>query len=156
MKLTGVWLVHLATFIAIAGAMIHVAAVFGGPSWYALFGAPPVIVTSAQAGTWLAPVSALVIAVLMTTCSLYAASAAGLVRRLPLLRLGLVSMAVVCIARGLLLPAAALSHPELLNTFEIVSAFIWFVAGMGFAVGSRISRAKLDNSSKPTLLRGAT
>ena len=77
--------VYFSAIIALAGVSIHVGAVFGGASWYSFFGAPPSIVASARAGTWLAPLSALIIAGLMGICAAYAGSVLGLVRRLPLL-----------------------------------------------------------------------
>jgi hypothetical protein len=141
MKLTSAWWVYLTILIAIAGVMIHVGAVFGGPSWFVFFGAPPVVVASARAGTWLAPVSALVIAGLMALCGVYAASAVGLLGRVPLLRTGLAAMATICLVRALLLPVLAIHHPELLNTFEVVSAFVWGAAGLGFAAGFGIAKA---------------
>lgn len=155
MRKVGIGWVYLAILIAAAGVVIHVGAVIAGPSWFAFFNAPPSVVASARAGTWLATVSALVIAALMGTCGLYAASAAGLVGRAPLLRLGLAGMAVVCLVRALLLPVLAVGHPELRNTFEVVSALIWGAAGVGFAVGWRIAKAGPNNSSKPPPLRGA-
>lgn len=127
--------VFIAMAIALLGAAIHVAAIFGGPSWYAFFGAPPAIVESARAGTWVAPVGALVIAGLMAICASYAASALGLVPKLPLLRTGLASIAVVCLLRAFVLIPLAIKHPELRNTFEVAAAFIWGCAGLGFAVG---------------------
>jgi hypothetical protein len=129
--------------IAIAGVIIHVGAVFGGASWFAFFGAPASVVASARAGTWLAPVSALVIAGLMALCGLYAASAVGLLGRVPLLRTGLAAMATICLIRALLLPVLAIHHPGLRNTFEVVSAFVWGAAGIGFAVGFGIAKARV-------------
>jgi hypothetical protein len=141
--------------IAIAGAVIHVGALIAGPPWFVFFNAPPSVVASARAGTWLAPVSALVIAGLMAVCAVYAASAAGLIRRLPLQPLGLAGMAAICLLRALILPPLAINHPELRNAFEVVSAVIWGLAGVGFAVGYRLSRAGPNNSSKPKPLRGS-
>jgi hypothetical protein len=145
MKLSNSVWVYLATVISVIGVLIHVGAVFGGPSWFTFFGAPQSIVASARAGTWLAPVSALVIAGLMGICAVYAASAVGLLRRPPLQRFGLAGIAVVCLVRALLLPVLAVHHPELRNTFEVVAAFVWFVAGVGFAVGYHIVRAGPNN-----------
>jgi hypothetical protein len=147
--------VYLAVLIAMAGVVVHVGAVIAGPSWFVFFNAPPAVLASARAGTWLAPVSTLVIAALMGLCGLYAASAAGLVRRMPLLRLGLAGMAAICLVRAILLPVLAVTHPELRNTFEVVSALIWGAAGVGFAVGIRLAAAGPNNSSKPAPLRGA-
>ena len=153
MKLSGVFLVYLAMLIAIAGVVIHGGAVVAGPSWFVFFNAPPSVVASARAGTWLAPLSALIIAALMAVCAFYAASALGLVRRPPLQRLGLVSMAAVCLLRALILPPLAINHPELRNTFEVVSALIWGLAGVGFAAGYRLTG--INNSYKPKPLRGS-
>jgi hypothetical protein len=126
--------------IASFGATIHMAAVVGGPPWYAFFGAPPFIVESARAGTWPAPVSAMVIAGLMALCAAYAASALGLIRRLPLLLSALACSAAVCLVRALVLIPLAVKHPVLLNTFEVVAATVWGLAGLGFAAGFWASR----------------
>lgn len=138
--------VFMAMLIAMAGVVIHVGAVIAGPAWFAFFNAPPAVVASARAGTWLAPVSALAIAGLLAICALYAASVVGLGRRPPLQRLGLAGMAAICLLRALILAPLAINHPELRNTFEIVSALIWFMAGVGFAVGFRITKAKPNSA----------
>jgi hypothetical protein len=132
----------LAAFIAAVGVAVHLAAIIGGPPWYVWFNAPPRVVASARAGTWLAPVSTAVIALLMALCALYACSAAGLVRRLPLLVPGLAGIAAVCLVRALILIPLAVTHPELRNTFELVAAIVWGTAGLGFAVGVRAARAR--------------
>jgi hypothetical protein len=130
---TRVW-VYLAILIAAAGVVIHVGALFAGDAWFVFFNAPPSVIASARAGTWLAPVSGLAIAGLMGLCGYYAASAIGLAPRPPLQRLALAAMATVCIVRALLLPVLAISHPELRNTFETVAAIVWGMAGVGLAV----------------------
>ncbi len=77
----------------------------------------------------------------MGVCALYGASAIGFVGPFPLLRVGLTGMALACLVRALLLPLLAVHHPELRNTFEVVSALIWGAAGVGFAAGVRIAGA---------------
>ncbi len=128
-------LVILAILISIFGVVIHIGALFAGLSWFIFFHAPPSVVESYKAGTWLAPLGALAIAGLMGACAIYAASAIGWVRRPPLQALGLATMAAICVGRSLLLPVLAVPHPELLNTFEVVAAVVWGIAGMGFSVG---------------------
>lgn len=130
----------LAVLIAGFGVLIHVLAIVGGPSWFAFFGAPPAIVRSAEAGTWLAPVGSLLIAAAMGLCGLYAASALGWVRRLPLLRFGLAAMASVCLVRALALIPLGVWRPALLSTFEIVAAVVWGLAGIGLAQSFRLAR----------------
>lgn len=134
-------LTFLALAISLLGVAIHVAAIIGGPSWYAFFGAPPQIVASAQAGTWLAPVSTAGIAVLMGICAVYASSALGLVRRLPLLRTMLAGIAAVCLLRALVLIPVVFIYPQLINVFEIVAALTWGTAGLGFATGFLMTRS---------------
>lgn len=130
---------YLAGAIALLGALIHVAAIFGGISWYLFFNAPPIVVASARAGTWLAPASTALIAFLMALCAAYAFSALGLIRRLPLSRLMLGGMAFICLLRALILLPLAINHPELRNTFEVVAAIVWGLAGVGFFFGFRVA-----------------
>lgn len=150
MKQSSIWWVYSAILIALAGVVVHVGAVIAGPSWFTFFNAPPSVVASARAGTWLAPASALAIALLMGICALYAASAIGLVGRVPLLRLGLAGMATICLVRALLLPVLAVGHPELRNTFEVVSAVLWGAAGLGFAAARRVAKAEPGHSVNRT------
>ncbi|GGX17078.1 hypothetical protein GCM10011282_23900 [Undibacterium macrobrachii] len=141
MKKLSEWWVYLAGVIAVIGVIIHIAAIFGGPSWYAYFGAPPQIVQSAREGTWLAPVSTMMITALMAICAAFAFSALGLIRRLPLLRTGLAGMAAICLLRSMILWPLMINHPELRNTFEIVAAIVWGLAGVGFVFGFRLVHA---------------
>jgi ABC-type polysaccharide/polyol phosphate export permease len=71
----------------------------------------------------------------MAICAWYACAALGMVRRPPLLRTGLATMAAVCLPRALILAPLAVTHPELRNTFEVVAAIVWGLAGIGFALG---------------------
>lgn len=138
--------IYLAGIIALIGVAIHIVAIFGGPSWYAFFGAPPSVVRSAREGTLLAPVGALIIAGLMAICAAYAFSALGVIRRLPLLRTGLAGIAIVCLLRALVLWPLMINHPDLRNTFEIVAAIVWGLAGVGFVFGFRLVHAQNQDS----------
>jgi hypothetical protein len=135
MKSTSTLWIYLAAAIAAVGAAIHLAAIAGGTPWYVFFNAPPGVVASSRDGTWLAPVSTAVIAALMGTCALYACSAVGLVRRLPLLRTMLAGMAAICLIRALVLVPLSFTHAELRNAFEVIAAIVWGLAGVGFALG---------------------
>jgi len=156
MKARRTWWIGIAAAIAAVGALIHVAAIFGGAPWFEFFGAPPQIVASARAGTWLAPVGSLVIAGLMLVCCWYAAATLGLFRKPPLHRTGLATIAGLCLLRGLSALPLAVFRPELITTFEMIASVVWFLAGLGFAVAFRAARAGANISSKPTPLRGAT
>jgi hypothetical protein len=125
-------LVWLAVAIALIGVLIHIGAILGGPSWFEFFGAPPVVVESARAGTLLAPLGSAIIAALMALCAFLAFSALGFVRTVPLLRPMLGLVACVTLLRGLAIVPIAILKPELINTFEVVAAIVWGVAGAGF------------------------
>jgi hypothetical protein len=133
--------VFLAGWGSLLGALLHIATVFCGPTWYAFFRAPVSIVSSAETGTWQAPTSALVIATLMAVCSAYAFSAANYLPRLPLLRLALGTIAAICLLRGALFPIALIIFMQhyLIDTFVVLSSVVWFVIGFGFAVGFQTS-----------------
>lgn len=122
----------LSVAIAMFGVSIHIGAIFGGPTWFEFFGAPPVVVASARAGTLLAPLGSATIAVLMAMCALFALSALGVVRRLPLLRPMLVLIACTTLLRALSLIPIAILKPSLLSTFEVVASIVWGFAGIGF------------------------
>jgi hypothetical protein len=139
--------VYLAGAISLVGAGIHIGAILGGPSWYAFFNAPPAVVESARSGTPLAPFSAAAIAGAMAICAAYAFSGAGYIRPLPRLRLGLATIATICLFRALALIPLAMSHPELRNTFEVVAALVWGLAGVGFALGLSVAGRQLPNPS---------
>lgn len=138
MKKSHIIWTYLAGIIALIGVAIHIAAIIGGPSWYAYFGAPPSIVQSARDGTWLAPVGGLIIAGLMAICAAYAFSALCVIRRLPLLRTGLAGMATICLLRAFVLLPLMINHPVLRNSFEIVASIVWGLAGVGFVFGFRL------------------
>jgi hypothetical protein len=146
---------------ASAGAALHIAIMFGGPDWYAFFGAPRGLVEMARAGNIRAPISCLVIAAFLTLLAAYAFSGAGVIRRLPFLRLGLASIAAVLVLRGVLFVPLIVWRPSALSgicdcrtvdTFIIITSVLCFVLGVGYALGAL---AAPNNSFKPKPLRGS-
>ncbi|XLZ70362.1 hypothetical protein ABT364_28130 [Massilia sp. SR12] len=125
----------LAAGICLFGALIHFAAPWMGPEWYAFLQAPPKIVASAQAGGLLAPAGAMVIGALMLVCALYALAGAGYLRWLPFAPMVQGSVAAVCLLRGLLVLPYLYKFPDRLITFDVVASVVWFAAGLGLLVG---------------------
>ena len=130
---------------ACAGSVLHIAILFGGPDWYAFFGAPSGLVEMARVGNLRAPISCLVIALILAILAAYAFSAAGLIRRLPLLRTGLVLMAIVLILRGVLFIPMILWFPGSLSricecrsvdTFIVLTSLLCLAMGIGYMVGA--------------------
>ena len=133
-----IWLL-VAGGAALAVALLHVAAIIGGPEWFAALKAPPAVVASSRDGTWLAPVSTFAIAAMFAVFGLYAFSAAGLGSALPLTRIVLGGVALLFLARGLLLVPFVILRPALiqrLDGFDIWSSAISFGIGLVFAVGA--------------------
>ena len=120
--------------IAAATAVWHLLCIRGGPSWYAFARAPEVVVNSAKQGTLLAPANTVVIASLMFTCTAYAFSGAGLIKKIPLLKSALVTIAFICLVRALVtVPYLISSH---LDVWELVASSGWFFVGVCFLMGA--------------------
>ncbi|MEO8383703.1 MAG: hypothetical protein ABI583_00565 [Betaproteobacteria bacterium] len=130
---------------ASVGSTLHVAILFGGPDWYAFFGAPTGLVELARAGNLRAPVSCLVIAAILAVLAAYAFSGAGLIRRLPLLRMGLALMAIMLILRGVLFIPMIIWLPGSLSRicdcrsvdlFIVLTSLLCLTMGIGYALGA--------------------
>jgi len=121
--------------IAGLAALWHLFMIIGGPGWYAFARAPQYIVDSAKEGTFIAPVQAIAIAILMFICAAYSFSGAGLIGKIPLLKSALVTISLICIARGLYI--SPLFFPlKILGTWHLVASTIWFFVGVCFLVGA--------------------
>ncbi len=120
--------------IAAATAVWHLLCIVGGPSWYAFARAPGIVIHSAKQGTLLAPLSTAVIAGLMFTCTAYAFSGAGLIKKIPLLKSALVTIAFICLVRALITLPYLVSSP--LDVWELVASTGWFFVGVCFLMGA--------------------
>jgi hypothetical protein len=72
----------------------------------------------------------------LTLWALYAWSGAGLIRRLPLLRTGLVLISAIYLLRAAYLPFLLLAWPELVSAFWIWSSAIVALYGATYAIGT--------------------
>ena len=130
--------------IASASAIWHLLCIIGGPSWFAFARAPQPIIDSAVQGTLLAPIGTIIVAGLMFACSVFAFSAVGLIRKLPLLRSALITIALLCTLRGLIAIPTFVT-PSGFDIWQIVASTTWFYVGICFLVGS-IEQYKLGKS----------
>lgn len=124
-----------AGFIASAAAIWHLLCILGGPSWFAFARAPQQIIESAQQGTMIAPIGTIIVATLMFACTIFAFSAAGLIRKVPLVKPAVMTIATLCSLRGLI------AIPEFTNSagldiWQIVASIVWFCVGICFIAGS--------------------
>ncbi len=123
--------------LSLAGALLHLVIILGGPSWYRFFGAGERVARMAEQGRSTPAAMAVGIAAMLAIAAAYAFSGAGLIKRLPLLRTALVAITAVYVARGLvLLWPSALARPDLTASFLFWSSLIVLIFGLVHLVGT--------------------
>ena len=129
------WLVA-GGFLSLAAALLHLAVVVGGPDWYRFFGAGERMATAAERGAWQPALITIGIAAVLAVWAAFAFSGAGWMRRLPLLRTGLVGISSIYLLRGLVLFHAMIFVPKAVTPFLIWSSLIVLVYGSTYALGT--------------------
>ena len=126
-----------------AASLLHVCIIFGGPGWYRFFGAGERMARFAARGSVYPTVITACIAAVLGVWALYGLSGAGVIRRLPLLRLALALIAAVYLARGILgIPAVLFVDDPYTRqlkakmTFMVVSSAICMALGLCYAAGA--------------------
>jgi hypothetical protein len=126
-----------------AASLLHLGIIFGGPDWYRFFGAGERMARLSARGSPYPTLITAGIALILGLWALYGLSGAGVIRRLPLLRLALVLIAGVYLARGTLgIPAVLFVDGPYTDelkgrmTFMIVSSLICIFLGFCFASGA--------------------
>lgn len=132
--------------IAAASAIWHLLCIVGGPSWFAFARAPQQIIDSAQQRTLLAPLGTIVVAALMFACTIFSFSAAGLIRKVPLLKSALMTISLLCIVRGLI-AIPILVTPTGLDIWEVIASAVWLYVSICFLAGS-IEQYKFGKSAR--------
>lgn len=130
-------------FLVIAGilsalaALLHLGCIVFGAPWYRFLGAGDQMAQMAAAGHWYPTVAALIIAAILSVWSLYAFSGAGLIGKLPLLRLALCTITGVYLLRGVAFVFLMPYFPGNSFTFWAVSSAICLVFGIVHLIGLR-------------------
>lgn len=131
---------------AVAGALLHIAAIFGGPAWFRFIGATEPIIRMVERGHSFPVIVVLVAAAILLACASYAFSGAGLIPRLPLLRTGLVMITGGSLIHGIAFIPAVIVWPQAMmnvydgegiNTVLIVTNLLCLAVGMGYLIGTR-------------------
>lgn len=124
-------------------SLLHVAIILGGPDWYRFFGAGEGMARLAARGSTYPAFVTAGIAAILGVWTLYALSGAGIIRRLPFLRLALGLIAAIYLVRGLLgIPVVLtvedpyLQELKARTTFMVVSSAICVGLGLCYAVGA--------------------
>jgi hypothetical protein len=132
-----------------AAALLHVAILVAGPPWYRWFGAPS-LADQIERGSVLGPtLLTLAVAAVLVVWAGYGLSGAGVIRPLPLLRVGLYVIAAIYVLRGvqvvLELPAAI--QGRLPVRFAVFSAYS-ALAGAAYLLGA-LRSARPDRTPSP-------
>ena len=117
-------------------ALLHIGCILGGAEWYRFVGAGEPMAQAVERGEWMPHLLTFGIAAILAIWAAYAFSGAGRLRRLPLLRTGLVVISAIYIARGLLFVPLNLSHPQYETGFAVWSSLIVLVYGIAYTVGT--------------------
>ena len=129
------WLIGGGALSVFASTM-HIAVIIGGPDWYRAFGAGEEIATMAEQGSSYPAAITLVIAAILFIWGLFAFSGAGLIRKLPLLRTGLVLISSIYLLRGIAPFLAMPFMPDFASLFWVWSSLICMIYGVTYAIGS--------------------
>jgi putative oxidoreductase len=124
-------------------SLLHVGIILGGPDWYRFFGAGERMARLAARGSIYPAAVTAGIAVVLGIWALYALSGAGVIRRLPFVRLALVLIAAVYLARGILgIPLVLVMDDPYANqlrakmTFMVLSSAVCICLGICYAFGA--------------------
>ena len=129
-------LLFFSSLLAFAGAIIQAAIGFV-PEWSAAVGAGDELTSNPP----LLLALCLLMALLFALCGLYGLSGAGLICRLPLLRLGLFVIGLVCTLNGIsfiflllrMLGVLPASQPVPFNS--LISSLVFLTVGLGYLIG---------------------
>jgi hypothetical protein len=123
------------TLTAVAG-LAHLACIVMGPPAYRFMGAGERMARAVEAGKLEPGLITLCIASVLIVWSLYAFSAAGLIRELPFTGAVLAAVCVVFLARAFGFPLLRPMFPENSTTFWFVSSGICLLLGTLYAIGA--------------------
>ncbi|MGH8079757.1 MAG: hypothetical protein ACREP7_04210 [Lysobacter sp.] len=116
-------------------ALLHLGCIAFGAPWYRALGAGEGMARAAAAGHPRPTIMALVIASILALWALYAFSAAGAMRRLPLTRTALSLITAVYLVRGVAAPAMTTLFPDRSLNFWIWSSAICLTIGVVHLIG---------------------
>jgi len=122
---------------SLAASAVHLACIAGGPDWYRALGAGERMAQAAERGSAMPALVTAAIAAVLALWAAYAFSGAGLIGRLPLLRVGLIAITAIYLLRGLVLfYPPLLRRSDLSANFLLWSSVIVLAIGLLYAIGT--------------------
>jgi hypothetical protein len=143
------WL-KLGGILSFAVALLHVIIIFVGASAYRYFSAGEGMAKAAESGSAFPAVLTLVLAAVFATWGFYGLSGAGVIRRLPLLKIALILIGAVYTLRGV---AVFQQFFQIVTSSEvapreIVFSLVSLVIGLAYLIGTVTSWRSLGASSR--------
>jgi hypothetical protein len=131
-------------------ALFHVGCIFVGAPAYRYFNAGEDMALMAEAGSTIPALITLGIAAVLATFAAYAFSGAGIVARLPFLKIGLLAVGGIYTLRGLFLfpcLVVAVTSPQDLDPKEVAFASVALAIGVAYLMGGSMDRkqARVDS-----------
>lgn len=123
-------------FSLLAG-LLHIAIIIGGSEWYRFFGAGEQMAQMAESGSWTPALITLPVMLVLFVWAAYAFSGAGMMKKLPLLKTGLITITVIYALRTLLLPYALLLAREHFDGLVLWSSLYCLAAALCYGIGIR-------------------
>ena len=150
MRMGNQWL-KLGGILSFAVALLHVVIIFVGASAYRYFGAGEDMATAAESGSAFPAVLTLFLVVIFAIWGFYGLSGAGVIRRLPLLKIALILIGAVYTLRGVAvfqqLFQIATSSAEVAPR-EIVFSLVSLVIGLAYLIGTFASWRSLGANNR--------
>ncbi|MBN2068416.1 MAG: hypothetical protein JW739_02155 [Opitutales bacterium] len=141
---TGRILLLLASVAVGAIALLHVAIIIGGASWYRAFGAGEKMASLAESGSLVPALSTIPLVLIFALWSLYAYAAATGRLRLPFMRFVLCAIAAIFLLRGFSGIPVYFSNTQAYTSFFIISTSLAsFIIGLLYFLGTFFRRSEL-------------
>ena len=135
-------------------SLLHLGCIVFGASWYRMLGAGEQMASMAEQGHWYPTVTTVFISKVLLLFSLYAASGAGLIRKLPFLKLVLIFISGIYLLRAVGFAMLIPMFPENSMQFWFISSTISLVVGLFYLVGTVQIWPDLEHQKlKPQLRR---
>lgn len=122
--------------LSLLAALTHIGVMIGGADWYRVFGAGEALATMVEQGSWCPAMLTAGIAAMLFVWALFAFSGAGLMRKLPWLRAGLVVITSIYLLRGIGPFLAMPFVPDFVSTFWVWSSLVCTLYGLAYGVGT--------------------
>ena len=142
----------IVALIALGTALAHLSCIFIGSQCYSAQMAPSQIIESAKNGTLIAPMGTIIISSIFIIWGLYALSGAQVIRKLLLLKVGIDTIATLCIIRDLSPMQLWARHPDRVEDLILCVGLAWLVTGLLYFLAFVMFRQSTYNKElKPGL-----